>query len=226
MTRHDLYFILNPALGIIKIGIAHDVESRRKGLECGCGVPLILLRIVEDGAEYEKALHDTFGPARLLGEWFEPTDDLYRLATSKASVVDYIAAHAEQTAAWLASRSAELDRRRAEAAEAAQAEKEEIARIRAEERRLKEERAKKTEKARQAAEARRREKQEAERQKMLAERREWATREFAGKTGLLVQEAAKIAANRRGLVEQRARNAALLGLRRPEVDVTALEVSQ
>lgn len=224
--QDDLYFILNPALGIIKIGIAGDVETRRMQLECGTGVPLVVLRVVEGGAPYERALHDTFGRDRLLGEWFEPTDEIYRLATSGDSIADVVEAKADATRAWLKEREAGKEQRRAEAAAAQRAEREEIARIRAEEARLKALRAEKAKKAQEAAGRRRRERQEAERKEMIAERKEMAVRQYAGKTGLLVQEAAKIAASRRGAVEQRSRNAALLGLRRPEVDVTALEISQ
>lgn len=80
MNGRGLYFLLNPALGIIKIGIARNVGKRRIALEQACGVPLVVLRVVPGGALFEKDLHNAFAPQRLRGEWFAPSEALLELA--------------------------------------------------------------------------------------------------------------------------------------------------
>jgi hypothetical protein len=93
MLSSHLYFILNPSLGLIKIGIADDVQQRHQGLEHACGVPLDILGILPDGGEFEHALHDAFYDDRLLGEWFSPSEELCALADDPSGVQEFIEAH-------------------------------------------------------------------------------------------------------------------------------------
>lgn len=209
MKHDDLYFMLNAALGIIKIGIAGDVEARRQTLECGCGVPLRILRVVKGGSRYEKDLHDAFGRSRLLGEWFEPTDELWTLANGDTDIAGFIKERAEATAAFVREREAAKEARRLDQAEASRAHREEVARLKVEEERLKRERAEATKKAREAAERKRRERLDLERQEREAET---AARLERDVLKLRQSDEAMAAAARRAWIAQRARNAALLGV--------------
>jgi hypothetical protein len=87
----SLYFIRNPYLDLIKIGIADDVTQRLWSLECACGVPLDLLRVVKAGAPYEPHLHDAFRETRLFGEWFRPTPELLRLIERPVEILEFLA---------------------------------------------------------------------------------------------------------------------------------------
>lgn len=86
-----LYFIENPALGLIKIGITASVEVRLKSLEAGCGVPLRLLQVVPGFASYEGLLLDAFSESRRLGEWFDDTPALRELIDNPAAIVEHLA---------------------------------------------------------------------------------------------------------------------------------------
>jgi len=74
-----LYFMHNALFDMVKIGISNDIEKRRQALSCGCGVNLAVLRVVNNGAQYEKALHHIFHQTRLMGEWFVADDELLRV---------------------------------------------------------------------------------------------------------------------------------------------------
>jgi hypothetical protein len=89
-SMKDLYFVLNPMLGLIKIGISDNVDRRVCGLESGCGVPLILLRIMRNGSLHETNLHFAFAASRLYGEWFAPTDDLLGLAYGDEGIPEFL----------------------------------------------------------------------------------------------------------------------------------------
>lgn len=82
---NHLYFIRNPVLGIIKIGVTDDLEARRRTLERACGVRLEVLRVVSNSLWLEQDLHKAFASSRLLGEWFTATPELLSLATADRS---------------------------------------------------------------------------------------------------------------------------------------------
>lgn len=124
----DLYFILNPALGIIKIGIATDVDDRRYALECSSGVPLDVLGVLRGGGEFEGALLAAFNADRLIGEWFSPSEDLCRLADDPSLVRAYIDQNAARIKAGRERAAAALQERRREGAERRRAERDEAAR--------------------------------------------------------------------------------------------------
>jgi hypothetical protein len=207
----DLYFMLNPALGIIKIGIANDVATRRKALECTLGVPLDVLCVVPGKAQYEKPLHLALAPSRLCGEWFAPTPELLALIADPSTIPGFLAEMKPQMAAWEREKAAEATRQAAERAEATRAEREELARLNAERERIKQQRQNKL-----AAKAREREQQE--RDRVEAERLAWASRSPELRERLMRGRDADLAEERRAIIErsQRARNAAILGVREAE----------
>jgi len=107
--------MLNPALGIIKIGVAANVESRRLTLECACGVPLTVLSVVTCGGRYEKQLHWAFRESRLLGEWFSSSPELLELASDPSRLAAFVEHKDPQMRAWQAERdAAEAKRNRAQ----------------------------------------------------------------------------------------------------------------
>lgn len=205
MARAHLYFIANPALGIIKIGVSQDVKARRKTLELQCGVRLDVLRVVEHGAHFEQLLHEALYETRLLGEWFEPSSELLSVIAGDESIERFL----ERVHPVVAQRKVESDARLAEERAARAAEKAELKRLEAahakERERVKRERAARREE-RQAAKAAR----AAERMEAL--RRQWNE----GNAEVITVRADDAAAARdrreRLLLTQRGRNAALLGL--------------
>lgn len=210
--KSDLYFILNPSLGIIKIGIAGNVENRRQSLECGCGVPLEILRVVPQGEDLEQELHALFHASRLLGEWFTPTVDLINLATGNADVREYMEKNRAAIAAGRNAREATMARRKAEQDAAAKAEVELAARHREEEKRAQKER----EKARAAAAKKREEAsarlREESRQQAQEQHDAMIAREWQHYTKLHRPETGEPLAVRRHIItEQRKRNAELIG---------------
>lgn len=213
MRRDDLYFMLNPALGIIKIGIAGDVEARRVTLEHGCGVPLDVLRVVRGGGGYETDLHDAFGPSRLRGEWFAPTDELFELATGTADVEAFIRSKREMILEYRAACEEAKARRIAAQREASQKERDAAERLAAKEKAIREKRVAKALRAKEREAEKRREQQSADRERAKIEMQN----RLAAETGLPVADAMRIAKDRREAVAQRFRNSSLLGLRRPEV---------
>lgn len=73
------YFIQAVTGGPIKIGCTDDVLYRLKNLQTGNPCKLqVLLALPEEYAS-EEYLHKRFSHSRLIGEWFEPTDDLISL---------------------------------------------------------------------------------------------------------------------------------------------------
>jgi hypothetical protein len=89
MKKSGLYFILNPMVGIIKIGIARDVMQRLNSLEMGGGVSLELLRVVPGAEHYERDLHLALDAYRLRGEWFAPSEEMMALIVAvKRAAVD------------------------------------------------------------------------------------------------------------------------------------------
>jgi hypothetical protein len=86
----DLYFIRNPLVGYIKIGISSNVPQRLKALEFSCGMSLELLRVIPNQGIAESCLHDLFAESRIKGEWFSPTAELVELATTDAPLHEFI----------------------------------------------------------------------------------------------------------------------------------------
>lgn len=77
MTQYFLYAVSCPSLdgGIIKIGIADNVEKRVRSLQTGCPYPIKVMALWRyDEAWHarhaEKACHDRFKKLNTHGEWF------------------------------------------------------------------------------------------------------------------------------------------------------------
>ena len=72
-----LYFIRRGSDGPIKIGIAEDVEQRRRALSTGSAERLyVLLSIPQTNEINERSIHEKFDHLRQSGEWFDPSTDL------------------------------------------------------------------------------------------------------------------------------------------------------
>lgn len=73
----SVYFIRADHVGLIKIGIAQDVNQRLATLRTSSPVRLELLAVIRDGGQaLEARLHQRFAGARSHGEWFHPTPEL------------------------------------------------------------------------------------------------------------------------------------------------------
>lgn len=75
MARQDysgsvVYFI-GAYRGLVKIGVARDVQARLRALQTGSGVPLTLLATVPGSYALERHYHRMFAHCRRHGEWFE-----------------------------------------------------------------------------------------------------------------------------------------------------------
>ena len=57
--------------GLVKIGVARDVQKRLRALQTGSGVALTLLATVPGSYALERHYHDRFAAFRRHGEWFE-----------------------------------------------------------------------------------------------------------------------------------------------------------
>lgn len=75
-----MIYVITDGTGFVKIGIAKDVQTRLKELQCGCPRDLILLRTIEtaDDASTEYCLHAIFEAYRARpqanvyhSEWFQ-----------------------------------------------------------------------------------------------------------------------------------------------------------
>lgn len=71
-TRQSYVYVLH-AQGTprVKLGVAYDVEKRRKDLQTGCPYPLVLLAAFPCPRHAERKLHRHFAAYRKSGEYFE-----------------------------------------------------------------------------------------------------------------------------------------------------------
>jgi N6-adenosine-specific RNA methylase IME4 len=84
-----LYFIESET-GLIKIGVAFNVDERISQLQKASPAKLSLMAFIENGAGLEKQIHNKFEHLRSHGEWFSPTDDLISFIHKKAVLVPQI----------------------------------------------------------------------------------------------------------------------------------------
>lgn len=66
------YFFKNPLTGLIKIGKSIDIKTRKQAVQCGSGVELDVLLVIDGDSERE--LHKKFAEYREHGEWFNDSD--------------------------------------------------------------------------------------------------------------------------------------------------------
>jgi hypothetical protein len=72
--RMDLYVIGIPDHGLYKIGVSKDVAHRRRDLQMGCPVRLIIVSqtaVLSRPFSIEKYVHKVFQANRIHGEWFK-----------------------------------------------------------------------------------------------------------------------------------------------------------
>jgi len=72
----SLVYFIRSGDGPIKIGIAQDVEKRRRSLQTAHPAPLVTLATTDGGFQKERAYHRKFAKHRLEGEWFAPHADI------------------------------------------------------------------------------------------------------------------------------------------------------
>lgn len=74
----DVYFIQAETLGLIKIGVATDIQSRLRSLQASCPDRLVVLGLLtcHNFGQQEREVHARFADARAHGEWFRPTVEL------------------------------------------------------------------------------------------------------------------------------------------------------
>lgn len=63
--------------GPVKIGVAVDVEARRRTLSTAAPRPLRVICALPDSAHREREIHERFGYFRMNGEWFEPIPEIF-----------------------------------------------------------------------------------------------------------------------------------------------------
>jgi hypothetical protein len=209
MKKSGLYFILNPMVGIIKIGIARDVMQRLNSLEMGGGVSLELLRVVPGAEHYERDLHLALDAYRLRGEWFAPSEEMMALIDGDEPIASFLARVADRIAGIVAVKRAAVDAARTERNSLAESERANAARIDAERLRIEQARELRAKRMRGG--------------KPLAQTPTEQSKRLSGVPALVRDRVidtrrASEAEQRRALIaQQRARNAAKVGVVRAEV---------
>lgn len=87
-----MYFVVNEATSLIKIGQSCNVEDRLINLSTSCGKTLKLLHKIfsEDHVDEEKKLHIRFAHLRQSGEWFEYSDEIIQFIENMKSISKFI----------------------------------------------------------------------------------------------------------------------------------------
>jgi len=72
-----VYFIKDPVTRLIKIGKTSDLNGRLRTLKQKCGGDLELIHSIEseDSCALEKQMHNHFDNKKVIGEWFDLSDD-------------------------------------------------------------------------------------------------------------------------------------------------------
>lgn len=66
----QVYFVEAPSVGLVKIGMAQDLDKRLRDLTMMSPVPLRLLKAIPGGLKHEAAVHRLFEEHRSHGGWF------------------------------------------------------------------------------------------------------------------------------------------------------------
>lgn len=84
-----VYFLQALIGGPVKIGKAADPTARLEYFQRAYPYHLQILGVIAGGADHlERELHRRFAASRLLGEWFEPTDELINFIRESAPRFD------------------------------------------------------------------------------------------------------------------------------------------
>ena len=81
----QVYFLLAPSVGMVKIGRSIDIERRLQEIRLICPVPLDLLGYVPGSWDVETQYHRDWSSLRRHGEWFEAAPTL--LAKLQSDVI-------------------------------------------------------------------------------------------------------------------------------------------
>ncbi len=84
----NVYFIEAGAGGPIKIGVAADVTSRLRDLQCANASKLALLVSASGDMKIEQLLHRRFRSERLNGEWFKGSGPVREFTLSLVGMTD------------------------------------------------------------------------------------------------------------------------------------------
>lgn len=74
-TPGRTYLLHCTVTGLVKIGIAVDVEQRFRTIQAMCPTRLEVIIDAPGGRELERALHEKYAHKRKHGEWFDLTHD-------------------------------------------------------------------------------------------------------------------------------------------------------
>lgn len=72
----QIYFILAVGTGRVKIGTTINIDQRMVDIQCGSPFPLLLLFCIDGGVQIERKIHKYLKKYRILGEWFDMTDEV------------------------------------------------------------------------------------------------------------------------------------------------------
>lgn len=72
-----LYLMQVGTTGPVKIGIAVDVEKRRRQVQTGNPEPVRIVASLPHASDMEKVLHRRFARYRMQGEWFQPAPEIF-----------------------------------------------------------------------------------------------------------------------------------------------------
>ena len=71
------YLVKNPETNLVKIGKSTNISERIKALQCGSGVKLDKIAVIDDNVE--SLLHKKFSKNKVFNEWFDDKDGLILL---------------------------------------------------------------------------------------------------------------------------------------------------
>jgi hypothetical protein len=83
-----IYFVATPDRSRIKIGTTVKLSRRLGQLIAEYGHGLEVLAVIEGSYDEEKSLHQRFAHLHVVGEWFEPADDLTGFIASEGKSWD------------------------------------------------------------------------------------------------------------------------------------------
>lgn len=73
----NLYLMQMGDDGPVKIGVANDVEARRRTLQTAAPHPLHIRVVLNGRGHREREMHQRFAYFRMSGEWFEPIPEIF-----------------------------------------------------------------------------------------------------------------------------------------------------
>ena len=82
--KYFTYLIKNPETGLVKIGKSINVDERLKSLQCGAGIKLEKIGVIQK--DIERKLHKKFESKNVFNEWFDDSNgDILEYFTKQAN---------------------------------------------------------------------------------------------------------------------------------------------